>query len=64
MADNKQGFIETPEPTVTEVTESIEEVLKALLGLDYSASYKDILKAAKKAGKKNGNGQQATIDQV
>ena len=57
MSDKKQGFIETPEPVATEVTGSIENVLRAMLGLDDNASYKDILKAAKKKGKKNGNGQ-------
>lgn len=64
MSDKKQGFIETPEPVATEVTDSIENVLRAMLGLDDNASYKDILKAAKKVGKKNGNGQSASVDQV
>lgn len=62
MAKEKQGFVETPEPVVTEVTESIEDILRMMLGLDESASYKDIIKAAKKAGKKNGNGQQTSVD--
>ena len=62
MAKDKQGFIETPEPVATEVTESIEDILMAMLGLDEKATYKEILKAAKKAGKKNGNGQQTSVD--
>lgn len=62
MAKEKQGFVETPEPVATEVTDSIENILRAMLGLDEKATYKEILKAAKKAGKKNGNGQQTSVD--
>lgn len=58
MAKEKQGFTETPEPVATEVMDSIEDILRMMLGLDENASYKEIMKAAKKAGKKNnGNGQ-------
>lgn len=52
MAKDKQGFIETPEPVATEVKDSIEDILKAMLGLDETSSYKDIIKAAKKSGEK------------
>lgn len=62
MAKDKQGFVETPEPVATEVTDSIENILRAMLGLDEKATYKEILKAAKKAGKKNGNRQQTSVD--
>lgn len=59
----KQGFIKTPEPVITETTSSIEDILRAMLGLDEKATYKEILKAAKKVGKKNnGNGQQTSVD--
>lgn len=62
MEKEKQGFVETPEPVATEITNSIEDIMRMMLGLDKSASYKDIIKAAKKAGKKNGNGQQTSVD--
>lgn len=62
MKENQQGFVHTPDPVATEVTESVEDVLRAMLGLDETASYKEIIKAAKKAGKKNGTGQQTAVD--
>ena len=50
--------IKATEPQTTVVEESVHDILCAMLGVDADASMKELLKAAKKAGKKNnGNGQ-------